>query len=74
MLKLKIKLKEIMKERRITQVQLSEMTGIAQARISTLMKPNRQEINLGTLEKISHALGITDVSLLLQFEQDDTEG
>ncbi|MEK5415420.1 MULTISPECIES: helix-turn-helix domain-containing protein [unclassified Paenibacillus] len=76
MLKIKLKIKELLKERGITQVELSGLTGIAQARISKLCNPNRQEVNLEMLEKIAHALEITDISLLIDFalaEKDSAE-
>ncbi|NOJ71424.1 helix-turn-helix domain-containing protein [Paenibacillus alvei] len=69
MLRIKIKLKDVLKEKRITQMELSELTGIAQARISKLCSAKRQEVNLEMLEKIAHALNIKDISVLLQFEE-----
>ncbi|WP_442603806.1 helix-turn-helix domain-containing protein [Paenibacillus sp. KN14-4R] len=71
MLKIKVKIKEVLKERGMTQMDLSKLTGIAQARISKLSSTDRQEVNLEMLEKIAHALGITDISVLLQFEEDN---
>lgn len=68
MLKIKIKLKQVLKENKLTQVQLSELTGIAQARISKLCGEDRQEVNLLMLEKIAHALNINDISILMQFK------
>ncbi|WP_405130560.1 helix-turn-helix transcriptional regulator [Paenibacillus sp. FSL H8-0317] len=66
---LKIKLKDVLKQRNVTQRQLESMSGVNQARISQLCKPGRQEINLGLLEKIAAALDITDISELIQFEE-----
>ncbi|MED4569090.1 helix-turn-helix transcriptional regulator [Brevibacillus agri] len=68
MLKIKIKLKEVLKDRGITQVQLSEMSGVNQARISQLCKEDRKEVNLEMLSKIASALNISDISQLVQFE------
>ncbi|QLG38707.1 helix-turn-helix transcriptional regulator [Paenibacillus sp. E222] len=71
---LRIKLKDVLKQRNITQRQLESTSGVNQARISQLCKPGRQEINLGILEKIAAALDITDISELIQFEEvADTE-
>ncbi|SMG52191.1 helix-turn-helix domain-containing protein [Paenibacillus aquistagni] len=70
MLKIKIKLKEAMKSRGITQMQLKEMSGVRQAAISELCRNDRVEVNLHMLEKISDALNISDISELLQFEED----
>ncbi|MFK4300638.1 MULTISPECIES: helix-turn-helix transcriptional regulator [unclassified Paenibacillus] len=69
MLKIRIKLKEILKEKGITQKQLEELSGVSQARISKLSSDNRQEVNLLMLEKIAHALEIKDISVLMQFEE-----
>ncbi|MEC0234807.1 helix-turn-helix transcriptional regulator [Paenibacillus kribbensis] len=70
MLKLRIKLKEVLKEKGITQKQLEELSGVSQARISKLSSGDRQEVNLLMLEKIAHALDIKDISILLQFEEE----
>ncbi|ASR46622.1 helix-turn-helix domain-containing protein [Paenibacillus kribbensis] len=70
MLKLRIKLKEVLKEKGITQKQLEELSGVSQARISKLSSGDRQEVNLLMLEKIAHALDIRDISVLLQFEEE----
>ncbi|KJD46349.1 helix-turn-helix domain-containing protein [Paenibacillus terrae] len=71
MLKIKIKLKEVLKTKGITQKSLEAMTGIPQSRISTLCSGNRQEVNLLMLEKIAHALEITDLSELIQLEKEN---
>lgn len=71
MLRIKVKLKELLKERGITQVELSELSKVAQARISKLCSPDRQEVNLEMLAKIAHALGITDIRQLLDFETEE---
>jgi putative transcriptional regulator len=71
MLKIKIKLKEVLKIKGITQKNLEAMTGIPQSRISTLCSGNRQEVNLLMLEKIAHALEITDLSELIQLEEEN---
>ncbi|WP_179030574.1 helix-turn-helix domain-containing protein [Paenibacillus kribbensis] len=71
MLKIKIKLKEVLKTKGITQKNLEAMTGIPQSRISTLCSSNRQEVNLLMLEKIAHALDITDLSELIQLEEEN---
>lgn len=73
MLKIKVKLKELLKERGITQNELSKLSDVAQSRISKLCSPNRQEVNLEMLEKIAHALEITDIRLLLDFVPSNTE-
>ncbi|ALP38271.1 XRE family transcriptional regulator [Paenibacillus sp. 28ISP30-2] len=69
MLKIRIKLKQVLKEKGITQKQLEELSGVSQARISKLSSDDRQEVNLLMLEKIAHALEIKDISVLMQFEE-----
>ena len=69
MLKAKIKLKEVLKQRNLTQKQLESMSGVSQARISKLAKDDRQEVNLVMLTKIAAALDIKDISELIQFEE-----
>lgn len=73
MLRIKIKLKEVMKENGITQTELAQLSGVAQARISKLCSTKRQEVNLEMLEKIAYALDIKDISLILQFEEEAGE-
>jgi putative transcriptional regulator len=72
MLKIKIKLKEVLKKKGVTQKQLEAITGVPQSRISTLCSGERQEVNLLILEKIATALNITDISILMQFEDETT--
>ncbi|WP_025721393.1 helix-turn-helix domain-containing protein [Paenibacillus sp. 1-18] len=69
MLKIRIKLKEVLKEKGVTQKQLEKLSGVSQARISKLSSNDRQEVNLVMLEKIAHALDINDLSVLMQFEE-----
>ena len=70
---IKIRLKQVLKERSMTQKQLEALSGVSQARISKLCRDDRQEINLLMLSKIAHALHITDISELLYFSDEDSE-
>lgn len=72
-MKVKILLKEAMKKRNLTQMQLSELSGVRQAAISELYRNARQEINLIMLAKLATAMNIKDISELLQFV-DENEG
>ncbi|WDF52462.1 helix-turn-helix transcriptional regulator [Paenibacillus sp. KACC 21273] len=56
-----------MKKRNLTQMQLSELSGVRQAAISELYRNARQEINLIMLAKLATAMNIRDISELLQF-------
>lgn len=70
-MKVKILLKEAMKKRNLTQMQLSELSGVRQAAISELYRNARQEINLIMLAKLATAMNIKDISELLQFVEED---
>lgn len=63
---LRVKLKEILDDRKITQKQLHEMTGIRTAAISELYNNQRKTINREHLTKIATALEIKDVTELIE--------
>lgn len=63
-----IHLKQRMKERNLTQKELSELTGVRQATISQLSRGYIERLHIPTLEKIAAALNITDIRHLLTFE------
>lgn len=65
-----IHLKQRMSERGLTQMQLSEMTGVRQATISQLTRGNMEKLHLPAIEKIATALEISDITQLITFEQD----
>ncbi|CAM4470533.1 helix-turn-helix domain-containing protein [Paenibacillus typhae] len=71
MRKIHIKLGTILKERKMTQMQLSELSGVAQAKISNLCNNKLKELNMGILERIAAALEINDISVLMQLEEVD---
>ena len=62
----KCRLREILKASRITQKQLAAMTGIREAAISDLVNDTRQAYNKEHLAKCMVALGITDISDIIQ--------
>ena len=64
---IKIRLKQALKDRSLTQKQLEALSGVSQARISKLCRDDRQEVNLLMLSKIADAMNITDISELLDF-------
>ncbi|OAB39276.1 transcriptional regulator [Paenibacillus macquariensis subsp. defensor] len=69
-MKIVIKLKEAMKNRGVTQLQLSKIANVRQAAISELCRDAREEVNLDMLTRIAKALKITDISELMQFEDE----
>lgn len=73
-LKVNILLKEAMKKRNLTQMQLSELSGVRQGAISELHRNTRQEINLimiAKIAKLATAMDIKDISELFQFDDEE---
>ena len=64
----KLKVKEILEERKITQKKLAEVSGIRESTISDIVRGARTVINLEHLSKIAEALEITDIRELIDFE------
>jgi transcriptional regulator with XRE-family HTH domain len=65
---LKTKLKEILKERGMTQKELSELTKLRPNAISEITKNTRDSINREHIGKIAEALNIKDPNEILYFE------
>jgi transcriptional regulator with XRE-family HTH domain len=57
------RLKRIRKERLLTQLELSRMTGVAQDSISAL-ETGKREAHPGTIRKLAEALGVEPTELL----------
>ncbi|WDF52459.1 helix-turn-helix transcriptional regulator [Paenibacillus sp. KACC 21273] len=66
-MKLKILLKRLLKEKGMTQLELSHLSSVPQSKISMLCNNNYQELNIANLEKIATAMEITNISELLEF-------
>ena len=64
----KLKVKEILEERKITQKKLAEVSGIRESTISDIVRGARTVINFEPLSKIAEALEITDIRELIDFE------
>ena len=64
----KLKVKEILEERKITQKKLAEVSGIRESTISDIVRGARTVINFEHLSKIVEALEITDIRELIDFE------
>lgn len=69
-MELRIKLKEILKERNITQKQLVEMTGLRAAAVSELVNNQRTSIKKEHVIKICEALELSRVEDILEFVED----
>jgi putative transcriptional regulator len=65
LVKLRIKLDEVLKDRNMSQKELAKLTGIRPAAISELYNNQRKSINREHIEKIAAALNISDISELI---------
>ena len=62
------RLRSLRKERLLTQVELSRMTGVAQDSISSL-ETGKREAHPGTIRKLAEALGVKPTELLKEQEE-----
>lgn len=65
----KVKLKELLEERNITQKKLAQISGIRESTISDIVRGTRTVINFEHLSKIAEALEIDNISQLIDFEE-----
>lgn len=66
----KLKVKELLEERKITQKRLAELSGIRESTISDIVRGTRTVINFEHLSKIADALEIDDISKIIVLEAD----
>jgi putative transcriptional regulator len=71
MRQIKLKVREALKAKGKTQLELAELTGIRQASISDLCRNKLDSANLVYLTKIADALGIEDIRELIDFTDED---
>ena len=64
----KLKVKEALESRKLSQKKLAEMSGIRESTISDIVRGTRTVINFEHLSKIAEALGVTDIRELIDFE------
>lgn len=67
--KVKLKVKELLEERNITQEKLAQISGIRESTISDIVRGTRTVINFEHLSKIAEALEIDNISQLIDFEE-----
>lgn len=67
--KVKLKVKELLEERNITQKKLAQISGIRESTISDIVRGTRKVINFEHLSKIAEALEIDNISQLIDFEE-----
>lgn len=65
-----IKLKEVLKNKGISQKQLADMTGLHESTLSDFIRGSRTTINKKHLEQIMIALQIIDFNEILEIEQE----
>lgn len=63
------KLKEILKQRNMTQKELSQKSGIRESAISDIVNNKRTGVNKVHLGKIINVLGIVDINELLELKE-----
>lgn len=66
--KIKLKIKEVITSRNMTQKELARITGIRESTISELSRGTKTAINFQYLGKIAEALNITDIRELIDCE------
>ena len=64
----KLKVKDALEKRELSQKRLAEMSGIRESTISDIVRGTRTVINFEHLSKIAEALEITDIRELIDFE------
>ena len=64
----KLKVKDALEKRELSQKRLAEMSGIRESTISDIVRGPRTVINFEHLSKIAEALEITDIRELIDFE------
>ena len=67
--KVKLKVKELLEERNITQKKLAQISGIRESTISDIVRGTRTVINFEHLSKIAEALEIDNISQLIDCEE-----
>ncbi|OMF45392.1 helix-turn-helix domain-containing protein [Paenibacillus amylolyticus] len=66
MLKLRLKLDEILKEHNTTQSKLSQDIEVRQATLSDMCRNARSEINIPIVEKIANHFEIKDITQIIE--------
>ena len=69
-MQLRVKLKEVLQESNMTQLELARLTGLRQAVVSELVNNQRLNINKSHITKICVALDIKDIRDILELIED----
>lgn len=65
---IKLKVKDLLEERGITQKKLAQMSGIRESTVSDIVRGTRTVINFEHLSKVAEALEVDDISQLIDFD------
>lgn len=65
---IRLKVRELLEERNITQKKLAQMSGVRESTISDIVRGTRTVINFEHLSKVAEALEVTDISQLIDFD------
>ena len=65
----KLRVKDLLEERGITQKKLAELAGVRESTISDIVRGTRTVINFEHLGKIATALEISDIRKIIDLEE-----
>lgn len=65
----KLRLKELLDEKGITQKKLAELAGVRESTISDIVRGSRTVINFEHLGKIATALEVSDIRKIIDLEE-----
>lgn len=65
----KLRVKELIDEKGITQKKLAELAGVRESTISDIVRGSRTVINFEHLSKIATALDISDIRQIIDLEK-----
>ena len=65
----KLRVKELLEEKGITQKKLAELAGVRESTISDIVRGSRTVINFEHLSKIATALEISDIRKIIDLEE-----
>ncbi len=68
MKKIRIRLKELLDERGMTQKEFAKLSGMRESQVSVICRNTGTGINKEHLEKIAEVLQITDIHDLIEFK------
>ncbi len=67
--RVKLRVKELLEEKELTQKKLAELAGVRESTISDIVRGSRTVINFEHLGKIATALEISDIRKIIDLEE-----